>query len=363
MKFIKHVVSIFSFLLLITSCKDKVVEKKEVIKPIKYQVVGTSDAQKIRTFSGTVKAGDEIELSFRTSGIITKLNVKVGQKVKKGDLIARLDNVQANLAYEQAKSAVNAAQSAMNTSKSNLARVKSLFEKGSNSLSDYENAKNSYQAALDQFETAKRNRSIQSSQIGYGIIRAPKSGIIASKNVDLNENVSSGKTIAVLNAGKEINIVVGLPENTINKVKLGMLTTIEFSSIGNKNLKGKIIEIAPIIDVNSSTYPVKMEIINATDAIKPGMTSNVTFNFGEENKAKNKTLVIPVKSVGEDGEGNYVFLVESTDGKLGTVKKHTIKIGELTEAGFEIKSGLNAGDKIATAGLQSLLDGQKVKLQ
>lgn len=364
MKFTKHILSVAAFLLLLASCKEKKVEEKEVVlKPIKYQVVGTSDGEEVRTFSGTVKAGDEIELSFRANGIITELNVKVGQQVKQGDLLAKLDNVQANLAYEQAKSAVNAAQSGMNTAKSSLDRIKSLFEKGSNSLSDYEAAKNSYQSALDQFESAKRNRSIQSSQIGYGIIRAPKSGIIASKNVDLNENASAGKTIAVLNAGKEINIVIGLPESVINKVKIGMLTDLDFSAIDGKMLKGKVIEVSPVVDANASVYPVKMEIIDATDAIKPGMTASVTFNFGEENIVKENSLVIPVKSVGEDGNGKYVFLIESTDGKVGTVKKHTIEIGELTESGFKIESGLSAGDKIATAGLQSLLDGQKVKLQ
>lgn len=362
MKFTKYILPVFALLLFTTACKKKVEEKEVVIKPIKYQVVGTSDAQKIRTFSGTVKAGDEIELSFRANGIVTELNVKVGQQVKKGDLIAKLDNVQANLSYEQSKSAVNAAQSAMNTAKSSLDRIKSLFEKGSNSLSDYEAAKNSYQSDLDQFESAKRNRSIQSSQISYGIIKAPKSGIIASKGVDLNENATAGQMIAVLNAGTKINIVVGLPESIINKVQIGMQTDLDFSAIDGSKFKGDVIEVSPIVDANSATYPVKMAIENATEAIKPGMTAGVTFNFGEENEGKDNALFIPVKSVGEDGNGNYVFLVESTDGKIGIVKKQPIEIGELTEAGFRVKSGLNAGDKIATAGLQSLLEGQKVKL-
>ncbi len=363
MKFIKNIIPVFAFLLLITSCKEKVVEKEVVLKPVKYQVVGTSDAQQIRTFNGVAKAGDEIELSFRASGIITVFNAKVGQQVKKGDLIAKLDNVQANLAYEQAKSSVNAAQSSMNTSKSNLNRVKSLFEKGSNSLSDYEKAKNDYQSALDQFESAKRNKSIQGSQISYGIIKAPKSGIIAVKNNDLNENVSAGQVVAILNAGKDINVVVGLPENVINKVKLNTETVLSFSAIDGETFKGTVIEIAPILDANSATYPVKIGIVKPTSTIKPGMATNITFDFSDSVKTTDNSLIVPVKSVGEDGNGNYVFLIESADGKIGTVKKHTIELGELTASGFKIKSGLSAGDKIATAGLQSLLDGQKVKLR
>ena len=359
---INHIFILITFIIL-SACKNKVVVKEVVLRPVKYEIVGASDGQSVRTFSGTVKAGDEIELSFRANGIIVRLNAKVGQQVKKGDLIAKLDNVQANLAYEQAISAVNAAQSDMNTSKSNLNRVKSLYEKGSNSLSDYENAKNLYQSSLGQFESAKRNRSIQNSQISYGIIRAPKNGIIASKSVSINENVSSGKTIAVLNAGKGINVMVGLPENVINKVKLNMETTLSFSAIEGKLFKGTIIEVAPILDVNSSTYPVKIDIINPADAIKPGMAANITFDFNDSTKTTDNALVVPVKAVGEDGNGNFVFLIISKDGKTGQVKKQVIEIGELTSSGFKILDGLKSGDIIATAGLQSLLDGQEVKLK
>ncbi len=363
MRFIKYILlSAFIFLTL-NACKKEVEKKEEVLRPVEYQVVGNSNSQKIRTFSGIAKAGDEIELSFRSTGIITTLDIKVGQKVNKGDLIAKLDNVQANLAYEQSVSALNSAKSAMNTAKSSLDRIKSLYEKGSNSLSDYESAKNSYQSALDQYESAKRNKSIQQSQISYGYIKAPKTGIIAAKNSQLNENVSAGQVIAVLNAGDHTNIEVGLPENVINKVRLGMNPEISFSALPGKIFTGNVIEIAPIVSEGSATYPVKIDITGPTKEIKPGMSANVTFDFKEEGTKADTALVIPVKSVGEDGDGNFVFLIDSEDGTTGIVKKHRIEIGELTTGGFKIKSGLSEGQKIATAGLQTLLDGQKVKLQ
>jgi len=363
MRFNKHVLFISVLTLLIVSCKEKIEEKEIVLRPVKFQVVGTAEAQTIRTFSGIAKAGDEIELSFRSNGIITTFDAKVGQQVKKGDLIAKLDNVQASLAYEQSVSALNTAKSAMNTAKSNLDRIKSLYEKGSNSLSDYEAAKNSYQSALDQHESAKRNRSIQGSQISYGIIKAPKDGIIALKNNERNDNVGAGQVIAVLNAGKDINVEVGLPENVINKTNLEMKTTLTFSSIENKTFQGNVIEIAPVADPNSATYLVKIDIVNPWEAIKPGMATNVIFDFSEPQGVSDNTLIVPVKAVGEDSNGNFVFIIESNDGETGQVKKQPIVIGELTASGFKIKSGLKSGDKIATAGLQTLLDGQKVRLQ
>lgn len=363
MKFEMNKIFILITLISLSACKDKVEDKNEVLRPVRYEVIGNAKTQYTRTFSGVAKSGDEIELSFRSNGIITVFNAKVGQEIKKGELIAKLDNVQANLAYEQSVSALNAANSALKTAKSKLERMKSLYEKGSKSLSDYEDAKNSYQAALDQYESAKRNKSIQRSQINYGIIKAPKDGIIAAKNYGLNENVSSGQTIAVLNAGKEINVLVGIPENNINRVNINMEVTLNFSSLNDQDFKGSIIEIAPVIESNSATYPVKIGITNPTENIRPGMAANVIFNFQEDNNSTVNAMIVPLKAVGEDGNGNFVFVLVSEDGKTGVVNKRTIKIGNLTELGFKVIGGLEEGDKVATAGLQSLLDGQKVKLQ
>ncbi|WP_298501650.1 efflux RND transporter periplasmic adaptor subunit [uncultured Maribacter sp.] len=361
MKYFSHIILTLLLTLFFDSCKEQVEKKEEVLRPVNYRVVGTSDAQKIRSFSGVAKAGDEIELSFRSNGIMTTFNAKVGQQVKKGDLIAKLDNVQANLAYEQSVSALNSANSAMKTSKSALTRIKNLYEKGSQSLSDYETAKNNYESALDQYESAKRNKSIQQSQISYGYIYAPKDGTIASTNGSVNENVASGSVIAVLNAGTDINIEVGLPESVINKVKQGMEVEVNISSLGEV-LIGNVFEVSPIVDANSATYPVKIDVLSNKD-IKPGMAANVIFNFTTGEELNDNTLIIPVKAVGEDGDGNFVFVIETKDDKTGTVRKQTIEVGELTSDGFKIKSGVKNGDKIATAGLQTLLDGQKVRLQ
>ncbi len=91
------------------------------------------------------------------------------------------------------------------------------------------------------------------------------------------------------------------------------------------------------------------------------MATNVTFDFGD-HKTTNNVLVVPANAVGEDSNGRFVFLVEE-EGDILKVKKQPVTIGNLAAEGFEIKTGLTAGQKIATAGLQTLLDGQEVKLQ
>lgn len=360
---VKYIAYIAIVIIISSSCKGKDEVKEEILRPVRYHVVGKSDAINERSLNGIATASEETELSFRNSGIITTLNAKVGQVVKKGELIAKLDNVQANLAFEQAVSSLNSAQSGMNTSKSSLERTRLLYDKGSASLSDYENAKNAFQNALDQFESAKRNKSIQQSQINYGFIYAPKDGVIAVTNSVINENVSAGQVIAILNSGEGMNAEIGLPENLINKVTLDMPAKVSFSALEKSDFEGRVIEIAPIVDANASTFPVKIDIINPGTAIKPGMIAKVTFTFGSGEIKGRKDLIVPVKTVGQDDKGNYVFIIESPNDSIGIAKKQHIQIGELTNEGFKIVSGLSEGQKIATAGLQTLLDGQKVKLQ
>lgn len=141
---------------MVFSCGEAEKKEEKILRPVKYQKVGFMGAEKLRTFSGTARTDKSINLSFRSSGIITQFDMKLGQKVKKGQLLGRLDNVQARLAHEQVITQLNSAASQMNTSKLNLNRVRSLYEKGSAALSDFEQAKNSFRNAEESFKSAQR---------------------------------------------------------------------------------------------------------------------------------------------------------------------------------------------------------------
>ena len=177
---------------LVFSCSEEKKETKKFVRPVKYQEVGYLGGGKIRTFSGTAQTDKIIGLSFRSSGIITTFNIKLGQKVKKGQLLSKLDNVQARLNYESAVSSKNSAESQMNTAKLNLNRVRSLFEKGSASLSDFEAAKNSHKTAQESYESSKRSVAIQQEKIRYGYLYVPEDGVIAAVNAEKDENVNEG---------------------------------------------------------------------------------------------------------------------------------------------------------------------------
>lgn len=361
MKYLKGLLPLIILSLCVVSCGSEQKKEKNYVRPVLHEKVAFYGAKSVRTFSGTSRTDKIINLSFRSNGIITLFDLKLGQRVKKGQLLSKLDNVQSRLAYEQALAQLHSAESQMNTAKLSLNRVMSLYEKGSASLSDLEAAKNSFKTASQGYEATKRGVEIQKEQVRFGYLYAPEDGVISAVNVEIDENARPGQPIATLNAGTAMEIFIGIPESAINVVEQGMETDISFTSLPEGNFKGTVTEIAPSIDQNTSTYPIRVTIKDPSAEIKSGMAANVSFNFKNEEVDK-KHLVVPSYAVGEDSDGRFVYLIEEKGGKF-FIKKQHVEIGALSGKGFEVRSGLSEGQKIATAGLQTLLEGQEVRLQ
>jgi RND family efflux transporter MFP subunit len=180
-------------------------------------------------------------------------------------------------------------------------------------------------------------------------------------NVEGEENVNAGQQIAILNAGTDMEISLGLPESIIYRVQSGMKVSINFPVLGETTFQGKVSEVSPSVDANTAIYPVRIVVTTPSKEIRAGMAANVSFNFSPESDQPRK-LVVPAISVGEDGNGRFVFLLKEEEGMLKAHKKY-VEIGSLSTEGFTIEQGLSFGDKIATAGLQTMLDGQEVQLQ
>ncbi|WP_346883869.1 efflux RND transporter periplasmic adaptor subunit [uncultured Algibacter sp.] len=360
----KQFIKIISFLVIVgfqTSCSEDKKQDPRKPKLVKYQQIGWSNNTSNTSYSGIAQKNLVIDLSFKNNGTITKLDVELGQKVKKGALIATLDNVASRLAYEQSLTHQNALKSNLTTAKSALERARTLYEKGSASLSDFEQAKNAFRSASENYESSKRAVSIQQEQINYGYIYAPHDGIISAVHSEINENVAPGQAIATLNAGDTMEIEIGVPESTINTITKGDKTTIKFSAIPDTSFSGTVTEVSPALSAQSATYPVRVTLDDSQESIKSGMAATVTFSESETKTIQRK-LVIPAQAVGEDYNGKYVFLIIENDSTM-MVKKHPVTIGALTRNGFEIQSGISNGDRVATAGLHTLLDGQKIRLQ
>ncbi|MEL6675734.1 MAG: efflux RND transporter periplasmic adaptor subunit [Bacteroidota bacterium] len=330
---------------------------EEVIKPVKYASISQEGGLQVRSFNGTTRSGEETNLSFRASGLIVKLSVKVGSRVRKGALLAQLDQRDLSLSYEQAKASVASAKIALETAKSNLERTKQLYQANSASLSDYEQAKNNFASTQSNYQTAKKAMDLQASQFAYARILASTDGVVTAVNAEVNEFAQAGSPIIVLSsAGGGMEVNVGVPQAYITRLENGDTVSV---TVGEEQIPGTVTEVG-FSSSNSTTYPVIVKLPDGLADIRPGMPAKTSFTFGNPN-ASNQ-LFVPVKAVGEDATGNFVFILEKEETETYLTRKRHIEIGALGDHGFLIISGLEEGELVATAGLRSLYDDRRVTL-
>jgi len=332
----------------------------EPIRPVKYAEVRPASAVQSQRFAGTAKAGIEAKLSFRTGGLIESISVKVGDQVKAGQRIATLDSRDAVLAHQRAKAALENARVQKANAQSMLIRVRQLYEANNVSLAEYEQAKNGFASATSSYESAQKSLDLQERQLRYNEIYAPVAGIVTAIHNEVNEVIQAGAPLVELSAGEDIEMEVGVPEGYIAQIQTGEPVHVRFSALPGLDFAAQVREIAYALDA-SSTYPVIVQLDAPSPAIRPGMAGEVEFRFGVGEPSEDP-LVVPVKAVGEDANGQYVFVIDEVDKGLGTVHRRPIRVGKLLADGFVVEEGLADRELVATAGLRSLLNGMQVRL-
>ena len=332
----------------------------EPIRPVKYAEVRPASAVQSQRFAGTAKAGIEAKLSFRTGGLIESIGVKVGDLVEAGQRIAALDSRDAVLAHQRAKAALENARVQKANAQSMLIRVRQLYEANNVSLAEYEQAKNGFASATSSYESAQKSLDLQERQLGYNEIYAPVAGIVTAVHNEVNEVIQAGAPLVELSAGEDIEMEVGVPEGYIAQIHTGQPVHVRFSALPGLDFAAQVREIAYALDA-SSTSPVIVQLDAPSPSIRPGMAGEVEFRFGTGELSEDP-LVVPVKAVGEDANGQYVFVIDEVDKGLGTVHRRPIRIGKLLADGFVVEEGLADRELVATAGLRSLLNGMQVRL-
>lgn len=367
---------ILILLILLVSCEKKTAETEQVIRYIKYEKVELSSGLESHTLSGVAKPQNETNLSFKAAGTLSSVNVKLGDVVKKGQLIATIDPadyaIQTNQAASQKEGAVanaKAAEAQLINAKATYDRVTKLYENNSVALSEYQQAKAAldgaqaqYDAAISQINTSNQQLKAAGNQVSYTRLVSPMDGVITAVQMEANEIANAGMLIAKVSSLGRPEVEVSVPEIFINKLKLGQQATIKFPSFPEQEFQAEIEEIA-FTSEKSTTYPVILKILNPADEIRPGMVAEVVFIVNNDKGISKNELVAPIKSVASGTEGNYVFkLIPDNENGVYIAKKIAIELGDITADGYIIKSGLIQGDLVAVAGLRALYDGKKVKL-
>jgi RND family efflux transporter MFP subunit len=324
--------------------KEEEPVKKEVVRPAKIMTIKQEANVLNFKFPGKVQALDRVEVSFEVPGKLIEIAVKEGQRINEGDLIARLDP-------SDYKNKLNAAQANVNQTKAELDRYTNL-------LAEKVVAKATYDVIKRNYEVAMSNLNIARKAYNDTMLKASFSGVVGKRFVDNYQVIQAKEPIVSLQRTSAIEVVVNAPENVMRKrdTEVPPEISAEFANYPGERLPMTIKELSTEADPQTQTYRVVFTMPTPEDkTILDGMTATVFLKIvsGEDNAVE-----IPVQSIFYDEAGQaYVWMVNETL----TVTRHKVQVGTLTKGNIKILSGLNSGDRIITAGVQNLTEGQKVR--
>lgn len=358
------VISLLCLSGLTTSCRKETqahVTKKSV-RPVRCQVVSrSSDGIQRRSFSGIAKSGLESTLSFKVAGTLNRLKVKVGDHVKKGQLIATLDSKDYQLQVQQVEAQLEQARAREANAKADYERVRGLYENQNAARSDLDAARTGYQSANASVSSIEKQLELMRSQRSYTELHAPFSGAVSAVNVEINENLQGGQPVIVLTAHvTRPEVEVAVPDRFIADVKDGQQLVVTFGAAPGKRFSAVVSEVGVAGSQVSTTYPVTATLKEADERMRPGMVAEVEFSFdAPENSGR---IHLPSHAVQEDQHGKYVYIANMKDDGLATTERVKVSVGGLSAKGVEILDGLSEGHVVITAGVSRIREGMDVTL-
>ncbi len=341
----------------LTACKEKV-EIVEEIRAIKTITVKAQATEMIFKFSGKVSAVDSSGLSFQVGGQVESVLVDIGNRVKKGQLLAVLDPEPFQLDVDAIQAELVKARDRVSQAKAEYERQLRILEQGAGAQRFVEVSEYEYKAALSavDFQIARLDqvkRNLRKTKL-----LSPYDGTIAWRAVEPNEEVGAGQKIFEINASGNMQVELAIPETTVDLIQVDDQATVTYPTVPGESGKGRISEIGSAA-VKAGAFPVKVKLDGPDEKIKPGMTAEVSFSVKNENRKPG--YLVPYQALLPSAGANRGFAFVYDPG-TSTVKKTPIRGRGTKDKMAIVDEGLADGDIIAVAGVSFLADGMKVKL-
>jgi RND family efflux transporter MFP subunit len=342
------------------SCAEEA-PPQQTLRPVRTQQVFSTGVERVRSFSGTARAGQESRLSFKVAGTVEFLNVNVGDRVRAGQVLARLDPQDYQLRVEDAQASLARIRAEARNAEVNYARIRDLYENNNASLNDLDATRTGFESATAALESGEKKLEQARLQLSYAQLEAPTAGAISRVPVEVNENVQPGQTVAVLTSEARPEVEIGMPEVFISRVREGQSVEVTFDALGDRTFNAKVTEVGVASTGLATTFPVKARLERDEPDVLPGMAAEVHFRF--DAQGDRERIDVPSFAVGEDRAGRYVYVVEEVADGVGRAVRREVTVGSLTaDGGLEILHGLVDGERVITAGVSRIQDGREVRL-
>jgi RND family efflux transporter MFP subunit len=311
------------------------------------------------TYTGVLEAWRKINITPETGGKLARIHVEEGQRVAQGQLLAELDSESIGLQLKQAEAGSAVADANFKNAARNKDRMDRLAAEKAVSDQQYEQVKLGYDAAKAQLEQAQAGVNLARHARDTGIMKAPWSGIVASKNAQvgdvLNPMMGGGygapTGVLTLMDDSRIKVLVEVSPGDIGRLQKGRPALLRVVNGETKDYPGSISILNPMADPSSKKFRVEVIVGNAERKLRPGTFASILFEVQSHENA----LAVPQKSILND---KYVFVVEN-----GKAVRREVALGLRNTTMVEVLSGLKEGESVIVEGSFGLIDGSPVEVK
>jgi RND family efflux transporter MFP subunit len=308
-------------------------------------------------FAGEVKPRHEADLAFRIGGKLVARSVDAGARVRKGQVLARLDPSDTGLQAEAARAQVKASETEYDFARGEFDRYRGLFEQKFISASALDAKKSAMDANRAKYEQAKANLAVAQNQAAYAMLVAPDDGVVTSVGAEAGQVVAAGQTVLRLAREDEREVAIAVPEARVGELSGAKQIGVVLVANPRKTYAARVREIAPGVDPVTRTFAVRVSVLDADPALQWGMTANVVVATGVDAAARGTLLPLPSLYHTPD-ERPAVWIYDANEGK---VTLRPVVVAQYREDGVVIGSGVAAGEWVVAAGANKLREGQPVR--
>jgi RND family efflux transporter MFP subunit len=342
--------------LAVSGCSDSgnATETAAVVRPVKVVEVTKPDDTRKLTYSGSIKARTEVNLGFRIAGKITERRVDIGDRVKPGEVLARIDPTDYELAVRTAEANLAAASRQVETVGFTRKRAEQLFAKNFASQAQLDDATLGYQQAVSARDAAASSLEQARNQVAYAELKAGQAGIVTAINADTGQVVGAGTPVVTVAVDGEKEVQIAVPETDIAQFQPGKTVEARFWSDQQLVLQGKVREVAGSADPQSRTFSVRVSLPDDPRVLL-GMTATVTVTVG----GRPSLVSVPLATLAQKDGRQIVWVA---DPRTSTVHARDITVADFAPDGVHVAEGLWPGDLVVAAGTQFMSENLKVKL-
>ncbi len=339
-------------LLLLAGCEANTAPIAKTERPVRVERVTFEQENGAREFVGVVRARYETDLGFRIAGKMVTRVVNVGDRVRAGDVVARLDPQDLTLQVESAEAELAAATSSLAQAAADLTRYTTLRERGYASVADFDRKQAANDEAEGRLERARRSLDLARNQRAYADLKADADGVITATLAEPGQVVAIGQAVARLAHHGEKEAVVALPETWLAEARKSK-AVVRLWADRDRSFDARLRELSPQADAATRTYAARFTIAHADDAVAFGMTATVTLTRADDARVAR----VPLSAILNRGSGPSVYVVDPS----GALALRPVTVASFDEDAALVTSGIDDGDKIVTLGVPKLEAGIKVR--